>query len=83
VDVAETEITCKELVELVSDYIERKLPRRERRRFDRHLARCPWCTMYVEQMRQVVGSLGRLTEASLSPAARAELLGAFHDWKQA
>jgi anti-sigma factor RsiW len=81
--VAQTEITCRELVELVSDYIEGRLPRAERRRFETHLARCPWCTRYVDQMRQVVVTLGRLNEQSLSPTVRNALLDAFQDWNEA
>ena len=79
---AQTEMTCRELVELVSDYIEGRLPRADRRRFEQHLARCPWCTRYVDQMRQVVVTLGRLTEQSLSPTVRNGLLEAFQDWNE-
>jgi anti-sigma factor RsiW len=75
-------MTCKELVELVTDYLEETLPRRERRRFERHIAGCPYCRVYVEQMREVVRTLGRLTEESLSPRARDELLVAFRGWKR-
>jgi anti-sigma factor RsiW len=75
------QMTCKELVELVTDYLEGALPRSERRRFDKHIAKCRWCRAYLEQMRRVIGALGSLTEESISPEARDELLLAFRGWK--
>jgi anti-sigma factor RsiW len=74
-------LSCKELVELVTDYLEGRLTRGERRRFEGHLKDCPYCRNYVEQMRLVIRALGRLTEESISPRARDELLVAFRDWK--
>jgi anti-sigma factor RsiW len=74
-------LSCKELVELVTDYLEGRLTWGERRRFDRHLKDCPYCRAYVDQMRLVIQTLGRLTEESISPQARDELLVAFRDWK--
>jgi anti-sigma factor RsiW len=78
---ATRELTCKELVELVTDYLEGALPRRERRRFERHIAKCDGCTTYLEQVRQIIQMLGELTEDSLTPEAKGELLHAFRDWK--
>jgi anti-sigma factor RsiW len=75
-------ITCQELVELVTDYLEGSLPRRERRRFEEHIAKCPTCTVYLHQVRQVIRTLGALTEDSIEPEAREELLVAFRDWKR-
>jgi anti-sigma factor RsiW len=76
-------LTCKEMVELVTDYFEGALSRSDRRRFERHLDACDGCTTYVEQMRQVVFTLGELTEDSISPEAKDALLHAFRDWKAA
>jgi predicted anti-sigma-YlaC factor YlaD len=73
-------LSCKELVEVVTDYLEGRMPRRDRRRFERHLKDCPYCRTYLDQMRQVIRTLGRLTEESISPRAREELLVAFRDW---
>jgi len=74
-------MTCRELVELVTDYLENGLAEADRRRFDEHLHECPDCREYVEQMRQTVGALGRLSEDSLSPRARDALLDAFQEWR--
>jgi anti-sigma factor RsiW len=76
------EMTCQELVELVTEYFEDTLPVRERARFERHLGTCPYCTTYLDQMRITIRSLGRLPEETVSPEARDALLGAFHDWKR-
>lgn len=73
------ELACRELVELVTDYLEGALPPAERERFETHLTECPFCTEYVEQMRAVSGSLGSLPEPALPPERREELLSAFRD----
>ena len=75
------QITCRELVELVTAYLEDALPADERARFERHLADCPHCRLYLEQMRQTIQATGKLTEESVSPKARDELLRAFRAWK--
>jgi anti-sigma factor RsiW len=75
------ELSCRELVRLITDYLEGTLSVRDRRRFDRHLRGCDGCTTYVEQMRQTIRLAGTLTEEDISPAARGELLAVFRDWK--
>ncbi len=77
-----SELTCQELVELVTDYLEDALPAVERTRFDDHLARCPGCSNYLDQMRQTIRLTGMLTEETLEPEARDELLNLFRDWKK-
>jgi anti-sigma factor RsiW len=75
-------LTCRELVELVTDYLEGALPRADRRRFERHIAGCDHCTAYLEQIRLTITATGRLTEEDLEPEARGELLAAFRDWNR-
>ena len=75
-------LSCQELVELVTEYLEGALPGSERRRFEQHPAGCPHCTAYLEQMRLVIKASGRLGEDDLEPAARDALLDAFRDWKR-
>jgi anti-sigma factor RsiW len=74
-------MTCRELVELVTDYLEGTLPDRDRCRFEKHLEECPYCVGYLEQMRRTIRMLGRLPEESLSDRARETLLTAFRGWK--
>ncbi len=74
------ELTCRELVELVTDYLEEALPAADRARFDEHIAGCESCTTYLAQMRETLRLLGRLTEDSVPPESRDTLLAAFRDW---
>ncbi len=75
------DLSCRELVDLVTDYLEARLPVDERTRFELHLVYCGPCRTYVQQMRQVLSATGRLTEDSVDPAARELLLHAFRSWK--
>ena len=77
------QISCRELVELVTDYLEGALSRRDRKRFEAHIGACDHCATYVEQMRLTIATLGRLSEESIPQPARDELLAAFRDWKAA
>ena len=74
------ELSCRELVRLVTDYLEDALPAATRQRFDQHLRGCDGCTMYIDQIRQTIAISGRVDESSLSPKARETLLAAFRDW---
>lgn len=76
-------MTCRECVELVTDYLEGRLSPADRERFEGHLAICPGCQNYIEQTKATLGALGRVREEELSPAARAELLHAFRERKAA
>lgn len=76
------ELTCKELVELVTAYFEDALPADERLRFERHVSVCPGCSAYVEQMRQTITLVGELREQDVSPTAEQQLLQAFRGWKR-
>jgi anti-sigma factor RsiW len=74
------ELTCRQMVELVTDYLEDRLTPAERARFDAHVALCEGCQAYLEQFRATIRALGSLPEESLSPGARDALLAAFHGW---
>lgn len=76
------EMACKELVEVITDYLEGALSPADRLRFEQHLAACRHCVNYLEQMKASVHTLGRLTEKSIPPGARDDLLRAFRGWKQ-
>jgi anti-sigma factor RsiW len=74
-------MTCRELVELVTEYLEGTLSAEESERFQEHLSICPGCQAYIDQMRSTIGALGSLSEESIDPRAREALLAAFRDWK--
>ncbi len=75
-------ISCKELVELVTEFFEGTMPREERLRFEEHIAVCPPCRTHLEQMRETIHLLGMLPAESISPDAEQQLLRAFRDWKE-
>jgi anti-sigma factor RsiW len=75
------DLTCREVVELVTDYLEGRLSAEDRTRFELHLVYCDACRTYVRQMRQVLATTGKLSEDSVSPKTRDSLLRAFRTWK--
>jgi anti-sigma factor RsiW len=79
--VNDASLSCQELVELVTAYLDGELPAPERARFDAHLGECGGCRAYVEQIRETIRLTGKLREESLSPEARDALLAAFRDWR--
>jgi anti-sigma factor RsiW len=75
------DLTCQELVELVTDYLEDALPAPERARFEAHVAGCEACATYLAQMRATI----RLTRAANGLDDRPEVAGlleVFRDWKR-
>lgn len=74
------ELVCRQVVELVSDYLEGALPRSERRRFERHLAGCEHCTEYLAQMRATIALTGRLEPEDLTPQMREEFSALYRRW---
>ena len=75
------QLSCRELVELVTDYLEGALPECERARFEDHISRCDGCEVYLAQMRQTIELVGHLPAEALSPEAERELLEAFRGWR--
>ena len=74
-------MTCAELVEVITDYLEGTLDPDDRRRFEAHLAACPYCVTYLDQMQEVIAEMGRLPVESLSLQRQDELLAAFRGWR--
>ena len=75
------EMDCRELVEVVTDYLEGTLSHDDRRRLEGHLEECHYCARYIEQMRQTIEALGELSAESVAPETRRELLEAFRGWR--
>jgi anti-sigma factor RsiW len=70
-------LVCQEAVELMSDYVEGSLSRRDRRRLEKHLAGCPHCSMYLEQIRATIAASGVVLAEDLEPEALDELTDVF------
>jgi anti-sigma factor (TIGR02949 family) len=75
-------LTCQELVEAITEYLEGAMGTEDRRRFNAHLAECPHCVHYLEQMRSTVAALGRVPPESMAPELRDRLLDAFRGWHE-
>jgi anti-sigma factor RsiW len=76
-------LSCQELVELVTDYLEGVLAPADLQRFERHTAGCADCTRYLEQLRMTIRLTGTLTPDDLAPEVEHALLDAFRDWSSA
>lgn len=76
------DLSCKELVELVTDYVEDRLQPSVRTRFEMHLGYCVPCRTYLAQMRETVKLAGRLSEETLPAGAKEALLAAFRGWRR-
>ena len=74
-------LVCREAVELVSDYLGGALSRRDRRRYERHLAGCEHCTEYLAQMRETLRLTGRLVPEDLTPEMHTEFAEIYRRWR--
>ena len=74
-------MSCRELVELVTAYLDDALPPDERGRFEHHVRGCRSCLAYLDQMRLTIRAVGHLPEESVAPAAQQDLLRVFRAWK--
>jgi len=75
-------LTCRELVELVTEYLDGALDTHDRARFEEHVMTCPPCHAHIDQMRQTIDVLGRVPEESLPASAERDLLEAFRGWRE-
>jgi Putative zinc-finger len=71
------DISCLELTELNTDYLEQALPEREQLSFELHLVYCVDCQTFLSQMRTTVTALGRLSTHPLHHETQQALLTAF------
>jgi predicted anti-sigma-YlaC factor YlaD len=74
-------ISCQEVVELVSDYLEQALPSEEAAVFEQHLNFCEGCVVYVDQVRTTVAGAGELRAEEVPPEVKDKLMSAFRDWR--
>ncbi len=81
-NVNQNQLNCQEVVELVTDYLEQALLPEMKAKFDEHIAECPGCDTYLEQVQQTILMLRKLTEQQMFPETKQELLEIFRNWKQ-
>lgn len=75
-------IACQQAVELVTDYLEGALYGPDLASFEAHLAECPHCHEYLEQMRATIAALGRIEPESLAPQVRDDLVALYRRWQE-
>jgi predicted anti-sigma-YlaC factor YlaD len=75
------DLVCQQAVELVTDYLEGALGRRDRRRFESHLRSCRNCRAYLEQIRTTIQLTGAMESQELPPEARADLIELYRRWR--
>ena len=75
-------IVCRQAVELVTAYLEDALSARDRVRFEAHLAGCPHCSEYLDQMRRTLAIVGRIEPDALEPEVRTELVALYRRWQE-
>lgn len=74
---------CRQVVELLTDYLEGALAAADRQRLEAHLADCPHCTEYLRQLKLTIEAAGRVSHDldELAPEARDELVTLYRRWK--
>lgn len=72
---------CRDVVELMTDYLEGALSPVDLARFEDHIAGCDRCRAYLEQLRKTLVVTGRIASTEPMPESLArELTMAFRDW---
>jgi anti-sigma factor RsiW len=74
-------MTCRQVVELMTEYLDGALSPEDRARFEDHLAGCDGCRAYLAEMRTTREVVGRLADEPIPQSVEDELLKAFKDWK--
>jgi predicted anti-sigma-YlaC factor YlaD len=75
-------LTCQEVVELVTEYLENTLLPEMHKRLEEHVAVCSGCENYIEQARLTIDMLRQLAQEPIFPVTKQELLRLFRDWKK-
>jgi anti-sigma factor RsiW len=75
------DLACQRAVELVTDYLDGALSRRDRRRFESHLRACPNCSAYLEQIRTTIQLTGAIEPQDLTPEVRVDLIELYRRWR--
>ncbi len=77
------QVVCRDVVELITAYLEGSLPADTRAAVEEHLSGCDGCTMVLAEFRRTIELTGMLTDEQVTPQQRATLLDAFRGWATA
>ncbi len=75
-------LTCQELTEIITDYLEGRLTRMQGISFQLHLGMCRHCREYLRQMKMTIRTLGMMPKLEVPENVQEELLKRFRDWKR-
>jgi anti-sigma factor RsiW len=75
------DLVCQQAIELLTDYLEGTLSRRQRVRLERHLRACPNCSNYLEQIRLTIRISGEIAPEELAPDAVDDLTQLYRRWR--
>ncbi len=75
------DLVCQQAIEMITDYLEGALSRRDRRRLETHLKACHNCAAYLEQIKLTIQMTGTIEPDELSPKARADLTDLYRRWR--
>ena len=74
-------MTCREVVELMTDYLDGVLSATDRARFEQHMTGCDGCRAYLDQLRTARMLMGRVAYEPVPEPLKAELMNAFRSWR--
>lgn len=75
--VEKPDLTCREVVEQVTEYLDHALPIEVRNRLEQHLLICGPCVAFVDQHRSMLRVLGTLATTAPAVASKAQALSLF------
>jgi anti-sigma factor RsiW len=75
------DIVCQQAVELVTEYLDGALSRRDRRRLETHLHACPNCAAYLEQIKMTIQLTGAIEPDDLTEEAKEDLTALYRRWR--
>jgi len=78
---AEADVTCREVAELLSDYLDDAIRAPDRARLDAHLAECDGCAAALEQLRETIRVSGTLTEEQVEQEQLEPVRSVFRAWR--
>lgn len=73
------DVQCREVVDVLTDYLEGAMPPEQRAALEQHLLTCEGCTNYVEQLRMSIALTGRLQEEDVPPQVMDRILNMFEE----
>jgi anti-sigma factor RsiW len=74
-----TAISCQEVVEVVTDYLDGRMSPEDVAIFEAHLSICDGCQWYLDQIRITIDTVGRIEDAEVPDELRHTVLAAFRD----